>query len=178
MIAFGLLKFNVTDRLRLIAKLVLVSVLSMQQGLAQTGARAITIPSGRQFYGGDGAKPGLIRIHVLGGVAAPGKYFVTPQTDLFELVSLAGGINSNADPESILLRRRDSIPEKGLSLNLRSALEDGSSQPFYFKDNDVILVNTKDPVISPELALIVNFTASVLAATATLFLLKDRIEKK
>jgi hypothetical protein len=163
---------------RFLATFILLCLLSSSRAVGQNANRQMSIPSGRQFYGGEGSKPGLIRVHVLGGVSAPGKYFVTPQTDLFELVSLAGGINPNADPESILLRRRDSIPEKGLSLNLRSALEDEASQPFYFRDNDVILVNTKDPVISPELALIVNFTASVLAATATLFLLKDRIEKK
>jgi hypothetical protein len=145
----------------------------------QTGLRpeAQLNPS-RQFYGGDNSPVGLIRVHILGGVSTPGKYYITPQTDLMELVSIAGGVIPQADLESILLRRRDGIPEKKFSLNMRESLDNIESRPVYFKDNDVLLINTKSQMISPEVMTIVNFTTSILATTVTLLLLQDRLQQR
>jgi hypothetical protein len=95
-----------------------------------------------------------------------------------ELVSIAGGVLPQADLEKILLRRRDGIPEKKFTLNLRESVENVDIRPVYFKDNDVLLINAKPQWISPEAMTIVNFTSSILASTVTLLLLQDRLQQR
>lgn len=153
--------------------------LSATAGVAQTAMKPeMQLPPSRQFYGGDSAFVGLIRVHVLHGVNAPGKYFISPQTDLLELVAIAGGIAPQADLEKVQLRRRDGIPEKGYTLNLRDAMESDDFKPVYFKDNDVLMINSKEQLISPEVASVVSFTSSILATIVTMLLLNDRLQKK
>jgi hypothetical protein len=165
---------------RLIATVVAGALYSTATaGFAQTTLKPeVQLPQGRQFYGGDSAFVGLIRVHILGGVASPGKYYISPQTDLLELVSIAGGITPQADLEKIQLRRRDGIPEKNYTLNLHHAMEVVDFQPVYFKDNDVLMINSKEQLISPEVVSIVSFTSSILATVVTLLLLNDRLQQK
>jgi hypothetical protein len=170
-----------SDLHRLVSAFVASAIcLSTSISYAQVGLKPelqLPVPS-RQFYGGDSAIPGLIRVHIIGGVTTPGKYFITPQTDLMELVSIAGGVLPQADLEKILLRRRDGIPEKKFTLNLRESVENVDIRPVYFKDNDVLLINAKPQWISPEAMTIVNFTSSILASTVTLLLLQDRLQQR
>jgi hypothetical protein len=161
---------------------VLAGAICVQSSISfgQTGMKSEgpLLTPGRQFYGGDSAISGLIRVHIIGGVVTPGKYFITPQTDLMELVSIAGGVIPQADIENILLRRRDGIPEKKFTLNLRESMDSIEVSPVYFKDNDVLLINSKPQLISPEVMTIVNFTSSILAMTVTLLILNDSLKKR
>lgn len=161
---------------------VLAGAICLQSSICfgQTGMKSEgpLLTPGRQFYAGDTAISGLIRVHIMGGVAIPGKYFITPQTDLMELVSIAGGVIPQADIENILLRRRDGIPEKKYTLNLRDSMDSIDVRPVYFKDNDVLLINSKPQPISPEVMTIVNFTSSILATTVTLLILHDSINNR
>lgn len=62
------------------------------------------------------------RVSVLGGVRAPGLYFVEPPTTLMDLVSMAGGFTNTAESEKIRLLRGGRV----FGVDARNALRTGS----------------------------------------------------
>jgi|GEM_PF-1853345 len=116
----------------------------------------------RVFQEADPVRPGLIRVNIVRGAAASGKYFVPPKTDLLELVALAGGLNADADDTDISVRRRKGARDEVYSLNLREYMSDNEAKPFYFEDNDVVFAAQVRPIVSSNVSTIVGLTASIM----------------
>jgi len=81
--------------------------------------------------------PGLsVKVAVWGQVNRPGRYFLNGTSDLFELLSAAGGPTAGADLGRILLIRERDGSRTRLSVNRIAA----SGRPFMLTANDVVIV--------------------------------------
>ena len=104
----------------------------------------------------------LVSVNLLGEFGKPGVYHIPKQTDVMRLFALAGGSKSDADLENILVKRRSGDSEKVYKLNLREMMETPVPKNLNLESNDVILINAKEPIISPNTIQVVGIVASVL----------------
>ena len=99
---------------------------------------------GSDYYVGlDKGKP-LIRVNVLSGVNTPGVYHIPIGTNISELISYAGGANSNADLADIQIRSKTKGGEfSARKVNLDGLMSDKSKLPA-LSDQDVIYISQKE----------------------------------
>ena len=83
---------------------------------------------------------GTIDVAVMGLVARPGTYEVEKGKTLLDLISLAGGLTPEADPSSLVLRRRSASGDaERLVIDLQSLLA-GSAPDHVLQDGDLLYV--------------------------------------
>ena len=104
----------------------------------------------------------LVSVNLLGEFGRPGVYHIPKQTDVMRLFALAGGTKSGADIENILIKRRSGEAEKVYTMNLKDMMEKPAPKNLNLESNDVILINTKEPIISQNTIQVVGIVASVL----------------
>ncbi len=89
-------------------------------------------------------RPGLIiKVHIWGQVMKPGLHSVPSNTDLMELLSLAGGPSDYADLGRIKLIRRQREGEQIHYINLEEYLSKGDP-------SSLIILKSGDAVIVPK----------------------------
>ncbi len=88
-------------------------------------------------------KLGGKKIMVLGEVFSPGVYTVTGKKRVVEAIAMAGGFNSNAVVNSVIVIQGGLLKPKGIRLNLNRALLKGD-----FRHN--ILLNPDDIIFVPK----------------------------
>ena len=89
-------------------------------------------------------------VDISGEVNKPGVYKVTPETRLFEVIEMAGGLTDNADPDSLNRAEKVKDGQKVIVLSYEAASERGS--PFssdtsgitYSDDEGRVNINTAD----------------------------------
>ena len=99
---------------------------------------------GSDYYVGlDKGKP-LIRVNVLSGVNSPGVYHIPIGTNISELISYAGGANSNADLSDIQIRSKTKAGEfNSKRINLDGLMSESEKLPS-LSDQDVIYISQKE----------------------------------
>lgn len=103
----------------------------------------------------------LIPVRLLGGVRVPGTYYVPIGMDMVTLISLSGGVESNADTSKIIYSRANGKTTD--TLDLRRALEKRAEYNPTFEANDVIYVEPKSPIVSSNTLLMLTVTATLLS---------------
>ena len=89
-------------------------------------------------------RPGFtIKVHIWGQVKEPGLYSVPSNTDIMELLSLAGGPAGYADLGKIKLVRRQGEDEKVFIIDLGKYLNEGDS-------TGLLILKPGDAVIVPK----------------------------
>ena len=121
-----------------------------------------TIPV-REYYIANDLGRSLVTVHLLNGVTNPGVYHVPVNTDIIELISLAGGVTERSDLSGVSVRRSESGSYHIIDLNLEKALRDPSDL-FKIRDRDVIQIEQK---FSPDR---VVAWVTVVSAIATVVL--------
>jgi polysaccharide export outer membrane protein len=66
-------------------------------------------------------------VFVLGAVQRPGQYQITLQLKIVDVISMAGGLQSNAEDEAVIQRGSPEGGEEIIRVNLRALLEKGDS---------------------------------------------------
>jgi polysaccharide biosynthesis/export protein len=64
-------------------------------------------------------------VYVLGAVRTPGQYQITVQLKIVDVISMAGGLQSNAVDEAVIQRRSAEGGDQIIKVNLRDLLEKG-----------------------------------------------------
>ena len=83
-----------------------------------------------------------VKLYIWGEVKSPGLYYVEPNADMLELISLAGGPTSDADLSHITLIRGEAGGEKR-SINLGKYFsEQKSKEPIFLKSGDIVIIKS------------------------------------
>ncbi len=124
----------------------------------------------------------LIPIRLLGAVKNAGLYHVPANMKLTTLLSLAGGTNTEADLENIVIgndQKNVVAPngeeKKSLNVNLEEVLKAGAKNDYTLSSNDIVLIKNKSPLISNDSFRIISIVSVVLTALLTAVVIKDKI---
>ena len=105
----------------------------------------------------------VIPVQMLGAVKRPGVYHVPRQTDIVQILALAGGFNDNADPTKSYIRSRIGDVDRVRPVNLEAQLRGANTKAVILEANDVVVIDQKTPAISSNTLTIVGVVASLLS---------------
>lgn len=168
--------------------LALLEPLAAQASLLDLDDAHMAPPTSEFVYRGT-ARGNLVPIHIMGAVGKPGLYFVPPNTPVLRALTLAGGPQTNADAEEILVRKADRSWE---NLNVGGLKKSGASYRVDVEDlmrrtdhgslpmspNDVVFVPTKEPFINSDMMRVVTIVSLVATTILTAVLIDERRQKK
>ncbi|AKT39872.1 polysaccharide biosynthesis/export family protein [Chondromyces crocatus] len=81
------------------------------------------------------------RVYVVGEVARPGEFTPTAQVTVLQAIALAGGFSRFADPDDIVIVRRDSFGERRIPFPYSRVVEDGQLRAnLPLQSNDTVVV--------------------------------------
>ena len=81
----------------------------------------------------------LVPIYLLGAVSKPGLYHIPLNTDLVSLITLAGGPNSDARLDEVMVRRKNMERAEVVNVEKMVEMRNLGVQPL--KEGDVVVVN-------------------------------------
>lgn len=127
----------------------------------------------------------LIPIRLLGAVKNAGLYHVPANMKLTTLLSLAGGTNTEADLENIVIGNDqqnittpDGEQKKSLSLNLEDVLKNGAKNDYTLASNDIVLIKNKSPLVSNDSFRLISIVSVILTSVLTAVIIHDRTSNK
>lgn len=110
------------------------------------------------------------KLYIWGEVKSPGLYYVEPNADILELISLAGGPTSYADLAHITLIRGQA-GEKEIVINLGDYLAVGKSEePIFLRSGDIVIIKSN---LWKKVRSTVSFLASIVVFV-NLYILMQR----
>ncbi|HSN98746.1 MAG TPA: polysaccharide biosynthesis/export family protein [Candidatus Nanopelagicales bacterium] len=81
------------------------------------------------------------RIYVVGEVSRPGEFTPTAQVTVLQSIALAGGFSRFADPDDIVIVRRDAFGERRIPFPYGKVVEDGQLRAnLPLQSNDTVVV--------------------------------------
>lgn len=81
------------------------------------------------------------RVYVVGEVARPGEFTPTAQVTVLQAIALAGGFSRFADPNDIVIVRRDSFGERRIPFPYSRVVDDGQLRAnLPLQSNDTVVV--------------------------------------
>ena len=127
----------------------------------------------------------LIPIRLLGAVKNAGLYHVPVNMKLTTLLSLAGGTNTEADLENIVIgndqqdvKAPNGETKKSLNLNLEDVLKEGAKNDYTLASNDIVLIKNKSPLVSNDSFRIISIVSVLLTTVLTAVIIRDRIHDR
>lgn len=120
----------------------------------------------------------LIPVRLLGAVKNSGLYHIPKNMKLTTLLSLAGGTNTEADLEKIVIGNDLAGAPTNVVLNLEEMIETGKNNDYSLSPHDIVLVKNKTPLISNDSFRIISIVSIVLTSILTGVLIKDRLDEK
>lgn len=127
----------------------------------------------------------LIPIQVMGSVTKPGLYFVPPNTNLVKLLTLAGGPQSVADNEEILVRKADRSwdglklggiekDKQSYRVDLEKMLRQSDHTRLPMSPNDVVFVPPKQSWISQDATRTISVVSLLMGIVLTGILIDQK----
>ncbi len=127
----------------------------------------------------------LIPIRLLGAVKNAGLYHVPANMKLTTLLSLAGGTNTEADLENIVIgndQQDITAPngevKKSLNVNLEDVLKEGAKHDYTLASNDIVLIKNKSPLVSNDSFRIISIVSVLLTTVLTAVIIRDRVHDR
>ena len=127
----------------------------------------------------------LIPIRLLGAVKNAGLYHVPANMKLTTLLSLAGGTNTEADLENIVIgndqqdiKAPNGEQKKSLSVNLEDVLREGARNDYTLASNDIVLIKNKSPLVSNDSFRIISIVSVLLTTILTAVIIRDRVHDR
>ncbi len=115
----------------------------------------------------------LISIRLLGAVKNAGLYHIPSNMKLTTLLALAGGTNSDANLENIMIGNdQNKMKDINLEETLKNAKDD-----YTLVSNDIVLIKNKSPWISNDSFRVFSVISVVLTSILTAIVIKDRYKK-
>lgn len=124
-----------------------------------------------EYFNTNAEQRSTLKVHLLGGVNAPGLYKVPDNANLLEAVALAGGTAPSADLGKVHVRRTVNGELKTLDFDLANLVSDKTRAAPTLANNDVILIEHQSNQISSTLgivATIMGIISSGLLAYVTI----------
>jgi protein involved in polysaccharide export with SLBB domain len=125
-------------------------------------ARQLPVPqSGAEYVSDPNASRALsMPVQVVGAVQKPGIHYVPLQSDLLQVMALAGGPAADAELSEIHVRRRTGSSDEVLNIKGKTLFQDATAVPLV-RANDTIYIEHYKPLIG-------NNTVQVLTVVSTL----------
>jgi len=116
----------------------------------------------------------LMPVNLWGSIGHGGIYRIPVHTDLYTLLSLAGGPSESAELSEISIQRSDKSGQRHVQLiNLESNLKSKTSGPIpTLEPNDVIFIPKKEPLISSNTMLTLTVVSTALTIIVSYFTIK------
>lgn len=93
-----------------------------------------------EFFNSNRSKRMLIKINLVSGVRRPGIHYVPDDTNLIDLISLAGGVTSDAEPDDISIRREGINGVENLSIDLNEIMRNSDLKVPLLANNDSLFI--------------------------------------
>ncbi|MBI3558179.1 MAG: SLBB domain-containing protein [Deltaproteobacteria bacterium] len=158
-------------RNKFFVSLVLLFALMSQETFAQyrdpLGLGKDQAPFGgtAEFVYRNDAEELLVPVFVLGAVARPGLYHIPVKTDFITLMSIVGGPTHEAVLDDISIKKQQS--KEVVKVDLDKLVKNKDMKNPLLTNNDVVLVRTKEPIISTDTLLLITMIATVLGIGIT-----------
>ena len=81
-----------------------------------------------------------MKISVLGEVRKPDVYRIKNRVSLLDAIAMAGGFTDLAKPSKVVVLRNTPEGVKRFQINIKQAVGDGKSAPFYLQSQDTVYV--------------------------------------
>lgn len=81
-----------------------------------------------------------IKISVLGEVRKPDVYRINDRITVLEAIAMAGGFTDFAKPNRVIVLRNTSSGSKRIKINLKQAIAEDATAPFYLEPLDTVYV--------------------------------------
>ena len=81
-----------------------------------------------------------LKISVLGEVRKPDLYRIKNRITVFEAIAMAGGFTDLAKPTQVVIIRNTATGPQRIKLNMKQAVEDERTAPFYLEPLDTVYV--------------------------------------
>ncbi|GAB4011446.1 MAG: hypothetical protein Fur0010_05940 [Bdellovibrio sp.] len=124
----------------------------------------------------------LISIRLLGEVHRAGLYHVPKNLKLTTLLTLAGGTTNNADLTKVVIGndlngvKDNSSGDKknSLTIDLEKTLERDPKKDYSLQTNDIVLVKSKESLISNDTWRLLSVVSLLLTSVLTVMAIEDR----
>jgi hypothetical protein len=118
--------------------------------------------SGSEYVSGNYPGAILMPVNLWGAIGRPGIHHVPTQTDLVTLLSLAGGPNTDAELDKVLIKRRSGVDEQVIKVDAQSMLEEPGKRSPTLSANDIVIVPRDTPWISANTTAVIGVLSGVL----------------
>ena len=82
-----------------------------------------------------------LKISVLGEVRKPDIYRIKNRVTVLEAIAMAGGFTDLAKPSKVVIIRNTAAGPQRIKINIKEAVEDERTAPFYLEPLDTVYVN-------------------------------------
>lgn len=128
---------------------------------------------GNEFY--SGYEPGavLMKVNLWGAVHKPGIHHVPSKTNLVTLLSYAGGPTQKAILDEVIIKREQGKTSKRIKVDVDQLLDEASHHNIPLEPNDVIMIRSKEPLLSSDTVVLVGVIGTIVTIIATSIIIKD-----
>ena len=130
----------------------------------------------QEFYSTSYAGELLIPVKLIGAVKTAGIYHIPKKTDLATLLAMAGGTTSEAS-NSVLIKRRALAKETVTVVDLKYAIETPDAPLPFLESDDIIVVQSKEPLVSQDTLTMMGLVASVLSLILSSIIISQATRK-
>lgn len=141
--------------------------------LAQFGQEISGMGGGVSEYSYRGDKDDvLVPVYMMGSINRPGLYHVPLKSELMTVISIAGGLGTDANFDSIKIK--DTRTGKSVKVSMDDIVAEGKQKSYPLLGSEIIYVEKSEPWISNNTMLVLGFASSLLA----IFVAARALEKK
>jgi len=130
--------------------------------MAQFGQEISGMGGGVSEYSYRGDKDDvLVPVYILGSVNRPGLYHVPLKSELVTVLSIAGGLGSEANYDRVMLK--DTRTGKTQKISMDDIVSEGKQKSHPLLGSEIIFIDKSTPWISNNTMLVIGFVTGVLS---------------
>lgn len=120
----------------------------------------------------------LIPVHLLGAVSKEGVYHIPKQTDLVQLLALAGGTRPDSDLTNVTVKRRNTSKEEVHKLDFEKFVRTPQADSLLLQPNDIVLVGAKEPLVSQNTLTLVGLIGTIFGIVLSGAILANQLSQR
>ncbi len=136
-----------------------------------------SMATGSEYVSGNYPGAILMPVSLWGSIGKPGIHHVPTQTDLVQLLSLAGGPGSDAELDHITIKRRSEKEEVIIRVNADDILNKPGVHSPILNANDIIMIPREKPNVSANTITTLAFISSVATILLAGFAISTQLKK-
>ena len=137
-----------------------------------------TLPRGAEYRAGDYQGAILMPVQLWGAANRPGYYHLPVRTDLFKLISFAGGPLKDSLLDKVTIKRTSKGQPQVIEVNLIALATSPTASTPILEPNDIVIIPPKLPFIDPDVSQTVGFAASILGIVLSSIIITNQLKAK